>query len=136
MQRTVKKPSRLKRGVYRAGDIGRQSRPLGQTKRFFFLKIRGRSRRRNYARGSASICARNPIHGAGQAEHSSYVVGRHMNRAVARTHFYRRAPGSKFAPLNKEYGFLEFRNFTAKVRKISVDFRGEVWYVVLLTKGG
>ena len=59
-----------------------------------------------------------------------------MNRAVARTHFYRRAPGSKFAPLNKEYGFLEFRNFTAKVRKMSVDFRGEVWYVVSLTKGG
>ena len=40
-----------------------------------------------------------------------------MNRAVARTHFYRRAPGSKFAPLNKEYGFLEFRNFTAKSKK-------------------
>ena len=72
----------------------------------------------------------------GQAERSSDVVGRHMNRAVARTHFYRRAPGSKFAPLNKEYGFLEFRNFTAKVRKMSVDFSSEMWYCGVLRKGG
>ena len=65
--KTVKKISRLKRGVYRAIGIGRQSRPLGQNKGFFFLQIRGRSRRRNYARESASICARKPAHGAGQA---------------------------------------------------------------------
>ena len=57
-----------------------------------------------------------------------------MNRAAARTHFYRRAHGSKFAPLNKEYRFLEFRNFTAKVRKMSVDFLGEVWYCGVLRK--
>lgn len=67
-KKTVKKISRLKRGVYRAIGIGRQSRPLGQNKGFFFLQIRGRSRRRNYARESASICARKPAHGAGQAQ--------------------------------------------------------------------
>ncbi len=63
-KKTVKKISRLKRGVYRADDIGRQSRPLGQNEGFLFLKIRGRwmngSFRQEYARdnlplGRASI---------------------------------------------------------------------------------
>jgi len=39
---------------------------------------------------------------------------------------------SKFAPQNKENGFSKR---TGKVRKMSVNFRGGVWYVVLLTKG-
>ncbi len=41
--RSVKKPSRLKRGVYRAADIGRQSRPLGKNEGVYFLKISGLS---------------------------------------------------------------------------------------------
>ena len=57
MQKAVKKTSRLKRGAlvpsgdrqapteptgetYRAGNIGRQSRPWGQNKVFYFLQIR------------------------------------------------------------------------------------------------
>ena len=41
-QKAVKKTSRLKRGVYRASDNGRQSRPLGQNEDFGHQKIRGR----------------------------------------------------------------------------------------------
>ena len=55
-KKTVKKTSRLKRGVYRAGNIGRQSRPLGQIERFFFLKIRGRSSRENLGPEIARLC--------------------------------------------------------------------------------
>jgi hypothetical protein len=35
--------------------------------------------------------------------------------------------------INKERDFF---SGAEKVRKMSVDFRNELWYVVLLTKGG
>ena len=55
-QKTVKKTSRLKRGVYRAGDIARQSRSVGKNQRLPASKIRGRSERRAFEREKAKIC--------------------------------------------------------------------------------
>ena len=55
-QKTVKKTSRLKRGVYRAGDIVRQSRSVGKNQGLPASEIRGRSERRAFEREKAKIC--------------------------------------------------------------------------------
>ncbi|WP_322204621.1 hypothetical protein, partial [Acutalibacter intestini] len=55
-QETVKKTSRLKRGVYRAGDIARQSRSVRKNQGLPASEIRGRSERRAFEREKAKIC--------------------------------------------------------------------------------
>ena len=55
-QKTVKKTSRLKRGVYRAVHIVRQSRSLGKNQELPASKIRGRSERSTFEREKAKIC--------------------------------------------------------------------------------
>ena len=55
-QKAVKKISRLKCGVYRAGDIVRQSRSVGKNQRLPASEIRGRSGRRAFEREKAKIC--------------------------------------------------------------------------------
>ena len=55
-QKTVKKTSRLKRGVYRATYIVRQSRSLGKNQGLPAPEIRGRSERRAFERKNAKIC--------------------------------------------------------------------------------
>ena len=55
-QETVKKTSRLKRGVYRAVHIVRQSRSVGKNQRLSASEIRGRSERRAFEREKAKIC--------------------------------------------------------------------------------
>ena len=56
LQKTVKKTSRLKRGVYRAVHIVRQSRSVGKNQRLSASEIRGRSERRAFEREKAKIC--------------------------------------------------------------------------------
>lgn len=84
-KKTVKKISRLKRRVYRADNIGRQSRPLEQNKKFFFLKIRGRSIERFYEGESASKCTRRPA--CGQGKHIGENPARYLSEHLKR-HYY------------------------------------------------
>ena len=71
-QKTVKKTSRLKRGVYRATYIVRQSRSLGKNQGLPAPEIRGRSERRVFERKNAKICLLDDtIHGSRNYENDA-----------------------------------------------------------------
>ena len=55
-KRSKRQASRLKRGVYRAVHIVRQSRSLGKNQELPASKIRGRSERSAFEREKAKIC--------------------------------------------------------------------------------
>jgi hypothetical protein len=73
---TVKhRPSRQARPTAQLTTDGRADR-WGKIRDFFFLQIRGWSRRRNYAGESASICTKKPALGQGKHSVRLYAVRR------------------------------------------------------------